>query len=666
MLLLIDFEKAFDSIEWSYIRKVLHKYNFGEDFIKWFNIVYKNSQSCVINNGIYSQFFKLDRGCRQGDPWSPYLFILAIEPLSLCIKYDQNITGIKIGPSEIKIGQYADDTFLILDGSEIATKGALQILNNFEKVSGLRINVDKTQVIKLGQTNNNPICPVLNVPYSQTFKLLGINFSTNLDEINDLNFRDKITHIHKIVKLYQWRNLSMAGRITIVKMHILPKLVHLLAVLPTPKQEYLQEINTVLSQFVWNKKRPKIQMNTLVQDYKMGGQKMLHLDTFCKASKLSWINKIYKSSDTTSWKSVAIEVFQEKFLPMVFEGSIERIKLMKNKMNNMFWKEVLETWLFYRAKTENNNQNEQIPNTVMWNSNLIRNDNLLRRRNEFMEKGLTYFKNLFNYETKEFRSRQNLKDNFNINITAFDYMCLLQSIPKRHKLAIKTYSSPATPNQFGNLVKDLCSRTKICNYTYNVLIKQLPHEIKSLQKWEVILSKPIDEQEWQSTFMLPKTITLDSQLQIFQYKIVHRILPSNKLLYMYNIRDNPWCKHCDNTVEDLEHLFHLCPTKLSLWYDMAIWLFPEIDLFQYINTENIMFGIYNDNKVLENSVIMIIKRYIYINKCFDKDTNRCGAILYMNHIMNLEINVRCSRRQVQNLRKWSPLEIKIQTGSNPL
>jgi hypothetical protein len=57
MLLLIDFEKAFDSIEWSYIETFVSKYNFGNDFIKWFKIVYKNAQSCVINNGQYSDFF---------------------------------------------------------------------------------------------------------------------------------------------------------------------------------------------------------------------------------------------------------------------------------------------------------------------------------------------------------------------------------------------------------------------------------------------------------------------------------------------------------------------------------------------------------------------------------------------------------------------------------
>ena len=79
--------------------------------------------------------------------------------------------------------------------------------------------------------------------------------------MDELNF--KISQIKKTIKIYQWRNLSLAGRITIVKMHLLPKLVHLLAVLPTPKQTIMKEINSIFSQFIWNNKRPKIQFNAL-------------------------------------------------------------------------------------------------------------------------------------------------------------------------------------------------------------------------------------------------------------------------------------------------------------------------------------------------------------------------------------------------------------------
>jgi hypothetical protein len=133
LLLLIDFEKAFDSIEWSYITETLNKYNFGEDFINWFNIVYKDSQSCVINNGKYSKFFKLGRGCRQGDPWSPYIFILSIEPLAQYIKQHAHITGLTFGHKHVKIGQYADDTFLVLDGSERSINNSIDTFNHFKK-----------------------------------------------------------------------------------------------------------------------------------------------------------------------------------------------------------------------------------------------------------------------------------------------------------------------------------------------------------------------------------------------------------------------------------------------------------------------------------------------------------------------------------------------------
>ena len=128
--------------------------------------------------------------------------------------------------------------------------------------------------------------------------MLGINFSVNLGEMEDINFTEKIANIRKIIKLYQWRNLSMAGRITIVKMQILPKLIHLLVVLLSPNQQLINEINNILLQFIWNNKIPKIQLNTLVQDYKIGGQKKkLHFTSFCKAAKLTWVKKLYTSAE---------------------------------------------------------------------------------------------------------------------------------------------------------------------------------------------------------------------------------------------------------------------------------------------------------------------------------------------------------------------------------
>ena len=110
LLLFIDFEKAFDSLEWSFIERTLQYFGFGSSLINWFQTFYKNIESCVQNNGWASCFFQLQRGVRQGFPLSPYLFILSAEILAKAVRSNKNIKGISVNNSEIKISQYADDT----------------------------------------------------------------------------------------------------------------------------------------------------------------------------------------------------------------------------------------------------------------------------------------------------------------------------------------------------------------------------------------------------------------------------------------------------------------------------------------------------------------------------------------------------------------------------
>ena len=76
VLLFIDFEKAFDSIEWEFVCKSLAAFNFGPTLIVWIKTFYNKASSCVLNNGLFSDPFELERGVRQGDPLSPYLLLL--------------------------------------------------------------------------------------------------------------------------------------------------------------------------------------------------------------------------------------------------------------------------------------------------------------------------------------------------------------------------------------------------------------------------------------------------------------------------------------------------------------------------------------------------------------------------------------------------------------
>ena len=116
LLLFIDFEKAFDSLEWSFILNALKFFGFGESLTKWMKTFYCKTESCILNNGWVSNFFETQREVRQGCPLSLYLFIIAAEVLASAIKNNGNIKGITVNNIEIKISQYADDTTLILDG----------------------------------------------------------------------------------------------------------------------------------------------------------------------------------------------------------------------------------------------------------------------------------------------------------------------------------------------------------------------------------------------------------------------------------------------------------------------------------------------------------------------------------------------------------------------
>ena len=136
LLLLIDFEKAFDSLSWSFIQKVTKFFNFGTSIRHWISVFYNDITSRIDQGGNFSASFNLHRGCRQGDPLSPYIFILCAEILAILIRNNADIKGIIINDRETKISLYADDASLILDGSERSLMASLKILEKFAQISG--------------------------------------------------------------------------------------------------------------------------------------------------------------------------------------------------------------------------------------------------------------------------------------------------------------------------------------------------------------------------------------------------------------------------------------------------------------------------------------------------------------------------------------------------
>ena len=118
--------------------------------LDWIKILNTNFKASVLQGGFLSEQLNIERGCRQGDPVAPYIFLLCVEILALLIKQNKDIKGIVINDKEHKLSQYADDTSLALDGTPKSLFAALDTIDFFSKFSGLKINTSKTKIIWIG------------------------------------------------------------------------------------------------------------------------------------------------------------------------------------------------------------------------------------------------------------------------------------------------------------------------------------------------------------------------------------------------------------------------------------------------------------------------------------------------------------------------------------
>ena len=118
IILLFDFDKVFDSVEWPYLISVLKKFNFQEQFIRCIEVLYSTPKICIKNNGHLFNYFNIQRGIRQGCLVSTLLFILIIEILTHQLQNSKSLHGVSVKIydilTEYKCFQYADDVSLFL------------------------------------------------------------------------------------------------------------------------------------------------------------------------------------------------------------------------------------------------------------------------------------------------------------------------------------------------------------------------------------------------------------------------------------------------------------------------------------------------------------------------------------------------------------------------
>ena len=435
ILFVIDYTKAFDTVSKSFLIKCFELFGFGPYFRKWIEILLSNRSFCVKNGGYISKEYDMERGVRQGCPISPYMFLLVAEMLSLKINQSDEIKGIKIlenYPSH-KLKQFADDTtFLLKDLMDF--REVLSKIKMFSEISGLQINTKKSYAMSLGK-NKMFNEEHYGIKFVDSLKILGVHFSQNYAASeNPANWESKIEKVEKLFGLWAKRDLSIKGKIIIVKTFGLSQFIYLMQSIGLP-DKVITKINRIFFSFIWkrkyNSKKPfeKIKRKIMYNSIESGGLNMINIELMQKSFLADWARKLLIPGEE-SWKLAPLKSLQSVGGIKVFDSIVTEKELRDiEKISNTFWKKVVCIWC-------DNKNNEEIRKGSLNMSDPVFNNNNIKYKgkvlflSECIKRGIYYIRDIHK-ERKMITFREFIQ-NYGDHPRAFlDYKLIADSLKNK-------------------------------------------------------------------------------------------------------------------------------------------------------------------------------------------------------------------------------------------
>ena len=660
LLMFIDYEKAFDTVEWDFVIECLNFFNFGNTVINWVKILYSDISSCVINNGWFSDFFKPSRGVRQGCPLSPYLFIIVAEVFAISIRKNDKIKGITINGESSKIEQYADDTFMAFLFEKESLDEIIITLDKFQIISGLKVNYDKTEILRIGSLKDSEA----KLYTQRTLKwtndpavLLGIKIGTNLGEVTKQSFEKLIKKIENITKIWLSRQLTLMGRLVIIKTFLVSQLIYSFSVLPSPSLPQMKRIDNILVDHLWSNKKHYIEKNVMLNNLCEGGLNMVDINSKNIAMKCKWVEKL--TDENMGFFNNIVNYFIPNCNKLFWSGNLkvnDAFKLMIHQ--SIFWKSVVQAWCIYNFSIPSNRT--EIYNQQIWYNSFI----LVEKKPIFYQylytKGITFLKDLVN-DDGYIMPVHDILAKYDL-----DHSCIMAlnsivgAVPQQWKLMIENiHQNPEGSLQYSSNFQKAITSYSITKFIYHSLVKKRAKSFsdKLIDKWADDLRPYITDRALMSNcFGLIIKSTISPKHRAFQFKLLHRVLVTNKMLYDWKLIDSNLCSFCNQHTETIFHMLWECTPVQNLWTSLFQWLEQITQVNIRFNKKEILLGIDDATFVMYNAVFILAKHFIYACRCRSLPLNFIALKNNIQYYIQIEkyIAVKNNKLEYHN-NKWALL-----------
>ena len=568
ILLCLDFEKAFDSLEWSFLFKVLEKFNFGETFINWIKVLYNKPVFMFKNNGWLSRKILPSRGIRQGCPISALLFITVIEILAIQIRNEENIKGITVhGTGEkIKIKQYADDTTLILqDLSSIDY--ALMCLDTFGQVAGLKLNKSKTVGVLLGPLRNQ-YTEYGGVSFTNdAFRCLGIFIGHDTDACYLKNWTDKILFFEQTLERWKKRNLTYFGRVLILKTIGISKFVFLFSVLPVPL-EIRNKINKIMFKFIWNGSE-KIKRNTLICSLEQGGLNMIDVELFIDSLCAAWAARIMSDDGK---KNIFLKMYSGFLGLTIDQLFLTNIMCDKTGLSlsviPLFYRNIVYSYnkVKFTKTLSQMNSYDFLCQPLFYNELFVWKTSPIAYKN-WLESGIFFVCDMFDERGNVITcdvllNRLEQKSNWISEFSTVKKAIIFATKDKNFDFSLghainKNKIRPHLLHTEKGVVDILTKRSK---FFYNILRNKKFKRPNSETYWNSQFSDIV----WSNVYKRRFLYILDKKISEFNFKLLHRIVPCGYTISKWNCNVSERCNFCGDC-ETIDHLLYSCRRVQIIW-----------------------------------------------------------------------------------------------------